>query len=363
MREKRWAIVTGSLLMLSITTAMADHDPTAFDLESLAGQPGVLQTASGLTDNGEVFYTFRLFQSSSAPLLQSHPQRQGTFIHTHDNNCQILIDRLNAVLPVDEGNKQYHCTKSADAGASMTMTIIKQSDVWRVKALKWHNGWYTLHVDFADNKPLSNDHLSQIGRMREALLTQSSQANDYKLAAAVSPPAALWQWLSDNYKTFGNVALASWHSYEVISHSTHVIHAIQEGAWGDLVLDTFSTLLHILEGLEHAHYGGLGQYIHTDFHGDIIAASAYPHATNISLAGLALSLSIIELLDEHDHGQQEGGYPRIGEVIDILHTGLHIYEFREALKDWWYGHPAHDHDHHDHCKNNSINNSVQHVVR
>ena len=54
---------------------------------------------------------------------------------------------------------------------------------------------------------------------------------------------------------------------------------------------------------------------------------------------------------------------RIGKVIDALHAGLHIYEFHEALSDWWYGHPAHEHDHHEHSENNAINNSVQPIVR
>ena len=301
---------------------------------------GLFEIEEGVTEEGETLYTFQLIQNITgypwlAPLDRDNFPR-----------CQKLIDTLSNALPIKDGHVKYWCTKSLQPKQGTTITMIKKDDRWNVKTLEWYNDWITLHADFEGGESFSRKQLGQLWKMRNALLKKGLDNNTYTMNQP--PSAAFWQWLTHSYKTLGNGALTGWHGYEVVSHSLHAIHGIQNGEWAGLVLNTLSTLFHTLEGLEHAHYTGLGYYLHMDFHGDLVAASPQPHATNIGLASAALTVNILELLYNYRHGHGDG-HSWIGRslhtLMDTLHTGLHVYELEEALRGWWNGHPAHEHEH------------------
>ncbi len=324
--------VMGITTLMSAGLAYCQDQPE----DPLSVIDGFFQAEERTTPLGEKLYTFYLVQPSASSFwpapLDADPQ----------DTCQALIDTISTVLPISDGEVLYHCSKPAMPRQGTAITLaLTPGQQWHIKALEWYNGRHTLHASFEDTKALSRQQLTKMRDLQNTLTHLSPMGEqDFHTATAATPSAALWQWLAGSYKTLGNGALASWHSYEVISHSLHIVGGIQAHQWGALTLDLLSTLFHTLEGMEHAHHAGLGEYIHTDFHGDIVDASPYPHVANISLASGAFALNIIELLHGHSHG-----HGRLHTLMEVFHTGLHVYELGDALYNWWYEYPAHEHTH------------------
>ncbi len=331
-----------AITVLSLTTLVfagrvaAEQIPSQDHAEDpLAVIDGFFQAEERTNALGEKLYTFYLVRP-----LDSRFWPAPLDAETEDV-CQPLIDSVSAVLPLDEGDVLYHCSYAAMPRQGTGITVALSADQqWHIKELEWYNGRHTLHASFDGTEALTKQQMTRIRGLQHTLLEPPSAGQQSAYTAPSTPTAALWQWLAGSYKTLGNSALASWHSYEVISHSLHIIHGIQARHWGALTLDVLSTLFHTLEGMEHAHHTGLGEYIHTDFHGDIVGASPYPHATNIGLASGAFALNMIELIHGHGHG-----HGRLHTLMETFHTGLHVYELGDAVYNWWYGYPAHEHNH------------------
>ena len=273
-------------------------------------------------------------------------------------SCQQLIHKISKALNIDEEKLHFHCFSETKARRGSEITLVKTGDQWQVHELNWYNGWLTLSTKPDTMESLSKEQFSKLFGLQAQLLHLSGYyAKRYPGLGMTrsSLPMAAWQWLTGSYKKLGNGALASWHSYEFLSHGLQITQSLRAGVWGHITLDFLSLIFHGLEGMEHADHAGMGSYIHLDFHGDLIAASRYPHATNIGLAGAAMVLNLIELLRGHAHGHTPShthAYnikASIHALLEFLHTGLHVYELGDALNDWISGNKPHSHDHdHDH---------------
>ncbi|CAM3634060.1 hypothetical protein [Parendozoicomonas haliclonae] len=271
----------------------------------------------------------------------------------HRPECSHLFHQARKAFESSQSsaNTHYHCSNNFIHRIGSDATLVYEGDRWHVHELHWHNGWRTLSMRFADT-PLSPPSMYHLFDLQGQLLDMSTRNGLLYKGLGIHPeplPVALWEWLAGSYKSLGNLTLAAWHSGELGIHTAGALHYLNHRDWSHLGLNLLSMLIHGLESLEHLDHAGVGNHIHLDFHGDIIEASPYPHATSISWASAALILDIIERL--HEHGHHEHVHSARGQImalVETLHTGLHIYELAEALSDWINGNPAHDHSEHDH---------------